>query len=85
MRTPEQRDADVDLRAAIERVAQLQAPEGEDDGLLVDFVVVAQYTRFTDEGDETSAYFMQYPNGSIPSHRALGLLRLGMKFLMDDD
>jgi hypothetical protein len=71
-RSPEQKVADEALRAAIETLARMDS-EGENDGVLVDFMVVAQYASFDDEGHEVSAYFLQFPNGALATHRAVGL------------
>jgi hypothetical protein len=81
-RTPEQRAADDALTEAIDRVAKIDFPPDGDPGLLVDFVVVAQYTMVADDGDGVDAYYLQFPNGSMPDHRALGLLHWGINSLV---
>lgn len=76
-----QRAANNALDAAIrEHVnAYRTADDGQvDDGMVVDFVVVVQTASFDGDGDEMSAYYMAYSNGSMPEHRAVGLLHWGI-------
>lgn len=74
-RTPEQRDADDALTAAIERV--LQAYDDGDAWMLTEYVVVTAQHRYDDEGESLTAVGALFRDGDVPTHRALGLLDYG--------
>jgi hypothetical protein len=71
-RTPEQREADDALDAAIRRVIEL----GDDYSgeLLTDWAVV--YCCLHSTEDDRHAYGACYPGGSLAGYRVLGLLDL---------
>jgi hypothetical protein len=71
-RTPEQKEADDALEAAIRRVLELG--EGWRGELLTDWVVA--YVCVDPEDYEQSVYGACYPGGSLQAYRALGLMDL---------
>ena len=79
--TDEQRAAQEALQAALEAHNRAWTPPGEDPGLLVDWIVVGQTTRFDDDGDRVSAYDLIFAGGQMDEHRAVGLLDYGAYLL----
>lgn len=79
--TDEQRATQQALQEALEAHSRAWSPEGEDPGLLVDWIVVTQTTRFDDEGDRESAYGLIFAGGQMDEHRAIGLLDYGAYLL----
>ena len=71
-----------DLRAAIASVAAEAEGADPDMGILVDFITIGQWTRFTDDGKEETAYYMLFPDGSLVHHRAMGLIEYGRQRLI---
>jgi hypothetical protein len=71
-RTPEQRESDAALTAAIE---QSMLAYGWTDGLLTDYVVVTVQQSFDEDGTMGSSYGSLYRDNGIPYYRILGLLR----------
>lgn len=72
-RTPEQRQADDDLTAAVE--ANLRAL-GWAGGYLSDYMVLTVQQSWTDDGDHRLAYGVIYRDGELSHDRILGLLRM---------
>jgi hypothetical protein len=73
---------DREMSNVVEAALNSIVPEMGDyvDGdLLVDWVVVAYVTNPDEE--KTSAYPMLYANGHMPTYRAIGLLRTGLRSL----
>jgi hypothetical protein len=79
--TDEQRATQDALQAALEAHNRAWSPAGADPGLLVDWVVVTQTTRFDDDGDRISAYGLIFAGGQMDEHRAVGLLDYGSHLL----
>ena len=77
----EQRATQEALQAALEAHSRAWARPGEDPGLLVDWTVVTQTTRFDDEGNRESAYGLIFAGGQMDEHRAIGLLDYGIYLL----
>lgn len=71
-RTAEQVEADDALTTAIEGV--LQAYDDGDAWLLAEYVVITSQQRYDDDGDLLTAVGALYRDGSVPTHRALGLI-----------
>lgn len=71
-----------DLRAAITAVAADTEGADADMGILVDFIVISQWTRFNDDGNEETAYYMLFPDGQLTHHRAMGLAEYGRQRLI---
>ncbi|OKI54519.1 hypothetical protein [Micromonospora sp. CB01531] len=71
MKTAEQKAADDNLANAIRAVDE--AYYGPDPKIITDYLVVACYNGWDDEGNPETAYSLIFPDGSIPSHRGLGL------------
>jgi hypothetical protein len=71
-RSPEQVAADEALTAVIEGV--LQAYDDGDAWLLAEYVVITSQQRYDDDGDLLTAVGALYRDGSVPTHRALGLV-----------
>ena len=71
--TPEQREADAALTAAIEQTLTAYADDGQA-WILTEYVVLTAQTRYDDEGDPTTAVGTLFRDGDVPYHRALGLL-----------
>lgn len=81
-RTDEQRQADEQLTAAIERTRRAYMDPTEQPDLVTDFVVIVAATRFDDDGDETAVYDILFRDGSIRDHAAYGLLKVGERLLV---
>lgn len=78
--TEEQRAAEAQLQEALEAHVRAWKPAHED-GLLVDWTIVAQLTSFDDDGDRQSAYHLIFGGGQMDEHRAIGLLDYGIHLL----
>jgi hypothetical protein len=71
-----------EMSNVVEAALNSVVPEMEDyieGDLLVEWVVVAYVTN--PDVEKASAYPILYSNGHIPSHRAIGLLRNGLRHL----
>ncbi len=75
-RTPEQREADEALTAAVESVwtAYLELEDENDPGLLTDYMVIAVRRGFDEEGDTWSQVARFSRDGQVPEYVQLGLL-----------
>lgn len=81
-RTQDQRDADVALRVAVERVttAYGHLPDG---ALMQDFVVLGRGIRYDDDGDPVAHTFTLFPDATmdptlIMGHIGRGFFEWGM-------
>jgi hypothetical protein len=64
--------------------AYRESSDGEvDHGVVIDFVVVAQTDTPREDGDDLVAYYLAYSTGSMPNHRAVGLLEWGKHLMMN--
>lgn len=71
-RTPEQVQADDALTLAIERVIEAYGFDGP--YVLTEYVLITSQQRFDNDGDSVTAVGVVYRDGSVPLHRALGLV-----------
>ncbi|WP_326642921.1 hypothetical protein OG884_18710 [Streptosporangium sp. NBC_01755] len=81
--TPEQHEADAQLRAAIEAVVRAfeLAPDHE---LITDYVVAGVAVSMADEHEGETQMFCAMPGGSLPHYKVLGLLRQAQIFYEND-
>jgi hypothetical protein len=88
-RTPEQKAAYETLAEAVTAALKLQpdwqGPDQEGLPVVVDWILVAEGMRWTQEGDEEECWHVLTPNGTIRSTVALGLLEIGKAMMMDQD
>lgn len=73
-RTPEQREADTALTAAIEAVWRAYDPDDDDPGLLTDYMVIAVRRGYTDEDDPWACVGSFTRDDGVPIHTQLGLM-----------
>ena len=71
-RTPEQIAADVQLREAIQAVAEAYTEDGSS-WVATEYVAVYSMQRWTEEGDALTAVGTAVDGDSVPLHRQLGL------------
>lgn len=85
--TPEQQEAQEALhRAVVQHVAAFR-PEGSDPSreMISDWIVVAGVVSFNEEGERLTAYNLAYSDGEMDEHRAVGLLHVGQRLMMDGE
>ena len=70
-RTPEQVTADDTLTAAIE--AHQRAYHDDNEGVLTDYIVIAQRTYWDDDGDRCQAVYLTARDDNIGLSQQLGL------------
>jgi hypothetical protein len=83
-KSAEQKSADELLNAAIEATVRAYSSIA-DDSLVIDFVVVGEAVKYTDEGQSEESYFLAYKNGEGRTTVALGLLTLGLELVTDGE
>lgn len=73
-RTKEQKEADEALREAL--VGVTAAYYGDMQlGILTDFIVIAAYAGFDEDGDDESHVMLHPAEGSMPMYKIMGLLQ----------
>ncbi len=70
--TAEQKAADENLTAAIERALAAHSIEGEP-YVLAEYIVITCQHRFDEDGDGITAVGYLSRDGDVPLHRSLGL------------
>jgi hypothetical protein len=78
--TPERIQAHNRLHEAIRQVGDIT---NDDRLLLIDWVVVSAWA--VPDNEEETSYFLAFPNGTIPSYRARGLLDMGRELMIEND
>ncbi|WP_280389813.1 hypothetical protein [Nocardia wallacei] len=74
-RTPEQRDADEALTAAIARVWEAYAPDDDgEQGMLGDYIVIGARFGFDEHGDRWTQVGSFTRDNNVPMYIQLGLL-----------
>lgn len=83
-RTQAERDANDMIEAAIEayREAYLDAHPEAVRGILQDWIVVAAENK-PDADEACDALLIIMPGGGIPTYRAIGLLEMGRRYVME--
>lgn len=82
MKTNEQREADLELEAALMRVSRAYSDVQEAQGVLGDWICVTAETRMGAESDEDETYYtIAMSGGGIPDYRAFGLLDIGARMI----
>lgn len=82
MRTAEQKEADDALTEAIEAVDR--AYKGDHNRIAAEYMVIASYLSWDDEGDGETALSLIFRDGDIPFHRAIGLAAYAKAKLLSD-
>lgn len=81
-RTQGQKDAEANMAKAIEQMAWSYREESEKSAILVDWVAVASFQRFDEEGDMVTAVDLLFSE-DIPMYRLLGMAREGLLNIED--
>ncbi|WP_418345259.1 hypothetical protein [Rhodococcus pyridinivorans] len=72
-RTTEQIDADEALTEAIEQVWKSYSEEGDPGGVLVEYVIVANYRTWDEDGDSITTTLLHNRDDAVPLSNQLGM------------